>query len=90
MAPLEQGLPVACVVGVAQDTVQVVFVEWCGLICIYECDLTHLDLSILAGSALCKQPIAVGPPWDWAALSVGGRGHDPNLVLLLPHFVCHC
>ena len=54
MVLLLEGLPVACVVRVAQNTVQVVFIEWHGLIFIYEPDFTHLELSILTGGALCE------------------------------------
>ena len=76
MPPLH-GLPVAYVVRVAEDTVQVVFIEWHGLIFIYEPDFTHLELSIMAGSAISEQTTAVCRPWDWAAPS---RRHDPSLV----------
>ena len=62
MASLEQGLPVVCVVRVAQDTIQIGFVEWHGLILVYEPYFTHLELSILAGSAVPKQTIAVSSP----------------------------
>ena len=78
MPPLQQGLPVACIVRVAQDTVQMVFVEWHGLIFIYEPDFTHLKLSILAGSAISEQTIAVSPRRDRAAPSAG---HDSSLLL---------